>query len=115
MRPLPAALQTAAALRAGANAVSCAALRTTPAAWRAPQAAAAGKWRRPLPAGEPHRAPSAHRGRARSSTPPSIPPAAGLQGSPLPAPAAGGSQNRARSPMAADGPQGVSEGRRLHL
>lgn len=35
-----------------AIAVSCAALRATPAAWRAPQAAAAGKWRRPLPAGE---------------------------------------------------------------
>lgn len=28
-------------------------LRTTRAAWRAPQAAAAGKWRRPSPAGEP--------------------------------------------------------------
>lgn len=35
-----------------AIAVPCAALRATPAAWRAPQAAAAGKWRRPLPAGD---------------------------------------------------------------
>lgn len=79
-------------------AVSCAALRTTPAAWRAPQAAAAGKWRRPLPAGEQ----SANPDSLRSSAPPSIPPDVGLPGPRLPAAAAGGNENRVRSPMEAD-------------
>lgn len=50
-RPLPLALQAT---------VSRAALQTTPAAWRAPRARTAGKWRRPVPAGEPReRRPSA--------------------------------------------------------